>query len=356
VKPEQGMEKNMADMMDEENEQDKSAADGLVLGQAAEMVGAKNLSAVMLEYSRRRGEMIREVLAKSNIMWERRKTFNKDVMDMVAASNVASVKAGKAKTAIDDYIVPAGLYGLVSAQFYAVDVPTWIAAYRKGLNQFNGDEKRAIHYADMAISASQASGLFLDRSAIERGTLSSRIRQNPFVLLMTTLGSYFFAKQNRVIEATQEFRSKPLSFSSAMKYGYSLALLLVFEAAVMETIKLALRESDDDDDDESFLWNVATGGLENYLGGVPLVRDAVGAAKGYDAGTYAAISNTFIRPSMRALEGKFDGSFTKGVINLTGTLTSLPSTQTNRFLDAWFRKMEEDEFSFMEMIFGRSRK
>jgi len=326
----------------------------LGLGQSAEMVGAKNLSAVMLEYGGRRGEMVKEVLDRSNIMWERRNTFNRDVMDVVATGNIAGAKAGRVKTAIDDYIVPAGLYGLVAVQFYAVDVPTWIAAYRKGLNQFDGNEKRAVHYADMAISASQASGLFLDRSAIERGTLSASIRQNPLVLLMTTLGSYFFAKQNRVIEATQGFRARPLSVRSVVKYAYSLALLLSLEAAVMAAVKLALQESDDDD--ESWLWNVASGSIENYLGGVPLVRDMVGGAKGFDTGTYAAIGNSFIRPFVRGSDGRIDRPFVKSVINLTGTLTSLPSTQTNRILDSLVRYSQEDEFSMMEMIFGRSRK
>jgi len=264
-------------------------------------------------------------------------------------------KAGRVKAAIDEYVVPYGLMGLVATQFYTVDVPTWVAAYRKGLNQFDGEEAKAIHYADMVVASSQASGLFLDRSAIERGTLSSSIRQNPLVLLMTTLGSYFFAKQNRVIERTQGLRAQKITPARAMEYAYHISQLLLFEAAIVQTVKWALSEGGDDDDD-SLLGDIALAGMENYLAGVPLVRDMVGAAKGFDAGTYAAISNTFVRPFMRAADGKIDRPFAKSAINLMGVMTKLPSTQTNRLLDGALRDWQGEDVSVMEYIFGRSRK
>jgi len=129
----------------------------------------------------------------------------------------------------------------------------------------------------------------------------------------------------------------------------------VFEAAIVETVKMVLREGGDDDD-ESLLGNIALAGLENYLAGVPLVRDMVGAAKGFDAGTYAALSNTFVRPFMRAVDGKFDKPLAKSTLNLIGTLTRLPSIQPNRLIDGLWRDWQGEDVSVMEYVFGKSYK
>jgi hypothetical protein len=65
------------------------------------------------------------------------------------------------------------------------------------LEQFNGNDEKAIHYADRMGARAQGSGLIGDRSNIERGTLGRNTRQSDFVRLFTTLQSYMLVKMNR---------------------------------------------------------------------------------------------------------------------------------------------------------------
>jgi len=325
----------------------------LGLLQSTNMVGTRNLAATLIDYGRNPQAMVEEVLAKSNIMWERRTTFNKDLMDATAQANIAHPKAGKFKTLRDDYILPLGMLGLVSAQFYIVDVPTWAAAYKKGLKQFGGDEAKSIHYADMVVGATQSSGLFLDRSGIERGTLSSSTRQSPFVLSFTTLGSYFFAKMNRAIEATQKLTADTITPVRLMEYAFNMSMLFVMEAVIIQTIKYALDNAGDDDD---WAEDVALDSIKNLLSGLPYVRDAAGAVQGFSAGTYASILNIGVKFGQQAAQGELDKALVKSGIDLSGMFLRLPSTQPNRFIDGLWREMEGEDVSVMEYLFGKSRK
>ena len=53
------------------------------------------------------------------------------------------------------------------------------------------------------MARAQASGLWSDRSAIERGTASRRVHQTELLRIWTTLLSYMLAKANLAYEKTQ---------------------------------------------------------------------------------------------------------------------------------------------------------
>jgi len=326
----------------------------LGLIQSGVVVGKRNLAAQIARTVRHPVEMTNDVVARSRMMWERQQTFNKDLMDAAAKSNIASPARGKLAEFWSEYAVPFGMAGITYSQFYIVDVPTWAAAYQKGLAQF-GTEAKAVEFADMTVQRSQSSGIWSDRSGIERGTLSSTIRQNPFVMLLTTLGSYFFAKMNLIIERTQGLRAEKITPGRAMSYALDLSLLLAGEAAVLALIGEAF-DDDDEEDDSSFLGTVAAEGFKTFLAGLPVVRDMAGLSQGFQAGTYASILQTGWEPVRQAGQGEFDKQLVKSTVNLTGLLTRLPSAQANRLIDGAWREMEGEEVSAMEYIFGRNGK
>lgn len=270
-----------------------------------------------------------EVVARSKMMWERRDTFNKDVMDMVAAANTASPAGSKLADFRDDYIIPYGMAGIKATQFYFVDVPTWAAAYEKGLEQF-GTEAKAVEYADLTVNRTQGSGIFGDRSGFERGTLSNSLRQSPWVTLMTTLGSYFFAKMNLAIDRTRDFRRAPMTPQAAMSYAMDMTLLYAGEAAVLALIA----SIGGDDDDEYPLASIPMEAAKTFLAGLPVVRDAVGLLDGFQGGTYSSILNAFVKPIQQAKQGELDKAAVKSVVDLAGMILRLPSTATNRVIDA----------------------
>jgi len=326
----------------------------LGLMQSSVAVGKRNLARSMLAYARDPKAMIDEVLAKSNIMWERRDTFNKDLMDATERANTPSPMAGRVKNVIEQYAVPLGMAGITYSQFYFVDVPTWAAAYRRGLRQFGGDEAKSIHYADMTIGRTQGSGLWSDRSGFERGTLSGATRQKAFVTLLTTLGSYFFAKMNMMIERTQGALAQKISVGQTMAYALDAALLLVGEAVVVAIVS-SLLDGDGEDEEDNIFTDIALEGLETFMAGLPVARDMVGAVKGFQAGTYAAILNTGVRAFNQIRQGEVDRPFVKSLIDLVGMATRLPSSQTNRFIDGLWREGEGEDVSLMEYLFGRKR-
>lgn len=327
----------------------------LGLMQSAVVVGKKNLAYQTMRYVQNPAAMTNDVLARSRMMWERRQTFNKDLMDAVAQSNIASPTAGKIRTAMDDYIIPFGMAGITYTQFYVVDVPTWAAAFQKGMKQFKNDEVKAAHFADMTVQRSQGSGIWSDRSGIERGTLSQTMRQNPFVTLLTTLGSYFFAKMNLIVERTQGLRAEPVSVGAATSYALDMALLLAGEAAALALVKEAF-DDDDGDDDDNIAATIAMEAAKTFVAGLPVVRDVAGLSQGFQAGTYASILDTVWAPLKQAGQGEVDKALVKSVVNLTGMLTRLPSSQTNRIIDGAWRELEGDDVSVIEYLMGRSKK
>ena len=326
----------------------------LGLMQSGVVVGKRNLANQILRYMQNPVAMTNDVLGRSRMMWERRQTFNKDLMDAATKKNVASPSASKLRAAFDDYVIPFGMSGITYSQFYIVDVPTWAAAYNKGLKQFGGDEAKSAQYADMTVQRSQGSGIWSDRSGIERGTLSSSIRQNPFVTLLTTLGSYFFTKMNIAIERTQGVTSEPFSVGRSASYALEMALLFAGEAAVIAL--LSSIGGDDDDDDDTVVGTIASDAFRTFLAGLPVVRDAVGLYDGYGGGTYASIINAPVNVLKQATQGEVDRAAVKSAVDLTGMMLRLPSSQMNRFIDAGWRELEGDDVSPLEYLLGRSGK
>ena len=320
--------------------------------QSAVVVGRSRMARHAGRMLRHPVEISNEVVTKSRMMWERRDTFNKDVMDAAASSNIASPSAGKVRDFMDDIVQPAAMAGMKFMQFYFVDVPTWSAAYEKGLEQFS-DETKAVQFADMTINRTQGSGVWVDRSGIERGSLSSSMRQNPFVTLLTTLGSYFFTKMNIAIEKTQGVRAEPATMQSALSYALDMSLLFAGEAIVLGLVGYA---ASDDDDESNVAADIAVETGKTVIAGLPVIRDIAGVAQGFDGGTYGSILKVFANPLVQAKQGEFDKAALKSTINLTGMVLRLPSSQVNRIVDASIREADGEDVSPMEYIVGRSYK
>src|SRR3546814_214316 len=125
-----------------------------------------------------------------------------------------------------------------------LDVATWRAAEAKGLERFGGDVDRARSYADDVIVRAQATQEFVDKTPLQRGTLSDSVRQSEYIRATTALASYMLAKGNIAYERTRvtDFR-KP---AQALKWGGDMVTLFAVEAL----ITTAIRGNWPDDDDE----------------------------------------------------------------------------------------------------------
>lgn len=285
-----------------------------------------------------------EIQSLSPFMAKRAETFQKDLMDTLAA-----VKGkGWRETLTRWGFVP------IQRMQLLVDMATWMAGRRQaiGLGMQGAD---VIRHADSVVAQSQASGIFSDRSAVERGTLGTNVRQVEFVRMMTTLKSYLLLKYSIAYEKTRstEFRN-PLS---ALRWASDMLLLFTFEGMLTYALTEMLAGDDGDDDEDWMTEMAAAAGKETaktLLGGIPLVGQTVSAIEGFAGGNADAnLANAVAKVWTQAEQGEIDRAAVKAVVDLAGLLFHLPSTQPNRVLDAIWRDAEGEEVAPIEYLIGR---
>lgn len=331
------------------------------VAQSAVVVGKKNMAVGIAKMIANPAAAARDIAMKSPFMASRQTTFNKDIYDFYSdpTTGPAASRWGDIKSNI---IGPLSFWLMTKVQFYAADVPTWIAGYQQGLKKFSNDESKAIAHADGVVKRAQASGLFSDRSAIERGSVTRNARQNDVVRLFTTLASYMFAKFNvayeRTATAKQAIAADGVSLKSAqeaLSWTLDMAFLFTLEAVLTAAIKGQLPTGDDEDD--GWLKFLAKQTGLSVMSTVPFVRDAGSSLSGFSGGgAYGAISEEFMKPLKQAAQGEVDKALVKSVIGATGLASGLPATQINRAVDASWRQIDGEDVSPLEYILGRFKK
>lgn len=333
------------------------------LSQSMVVVGKKDFAVGVMQSFRT--EARDEVSRRSPYMKTRQTTFNKDIYDFYNDPKLGPV-ASRWGDIKKDIIGPAAFWLMTKVQYHLVDIPTWLAGYNKGLRQFGNDEAKAVAFADSIVKRAQSSGLFSDRSAIERGSVSANARQNDVVRLFTTLASYMFAKFNVAYErsatAAQTVREEGISIASAreaLSWTIDMAFLFTLEAVVTAAIKGGLPDDDDDDEALAASWMkfLAKETAFSAVGTVPFIRDVASTTQGFaSGGGYGGIIADISKPLIEIGQGEFDKGFVKSVITGTGLALGLPATQINRFVDAGWRTANGEEVSPVEYFLGKPRK
>ncbi|MDK2769923.1 MAG: hypothetical protein KYX69_19670 [Sphingomonas sp.] len=311
-----------------------------------------------------------EIAAKSPYMSTRRTTFNKDIYDMINDPKTGPIMSrwDEARNYVAGKL---GFWLMTRVQWFIVDIPTWMAGYQQGLRRFGNDEAKAIAHADDVVKRAQASGLFSDRSAVERGSASRTARQNDVVRLFTTLGSYMFAKFNVAYERTAKAKRvigdegvSGRSAQEALSWTLDMAFLFTLEAVLMAAVKGKLPGGDDEEDEGWLRFLAKETGLA-VAGTMPFIRDGASALQGYDGGgAYgSAIKDAFggfvgaaqlLKAGATEDEAKL--SSVKKIISATGLATGLPAAQINRAVDAAWRQSEGSDVSPLEYALGKMGK
>src|SRR3546814_1752133 len=107
-------------------------------------------------------------------MMRERATTHVEAVQRVMDAEAGRLKAGHAAMLRWGYF----LLGQIQR---TVDVSTWLAAEAKGLELFGGDVDRARSYADDVIVRAQATQEFVDKTPLQRGTLSDSVRQSEYI-------------------------------------------------------------------------------------------------------------------------------------------------------------------------------
>jgi hypothetical protein len=271
--------------------------------------------------------------------------FDKDVHD--ASGVLSQYGTGLPTTRRRLRSNAARLFFLPIAKFQQmVDVITWWGAIHKANNNLGLGEQEAVHYADAQVELAQTSGFFSDRSGIERGTLSATTRQNQFIRLWTTLISYMQRKGNIAYMKTQELKEDMSIITATM---YAIDMMMLFTAEGIASAMLYDHWDWEEDDPKKLALAAGKATLESLAAGIPFVREYQSALYGSGNTPLGGLGNDLVKLYIQAMQGEMDPALRKAFVNSMGTIFHLPSSQTNRLLEAL---IDEDDPELLEYFTG----
>lgn len=321
-------------------------AQPLGLFQTAEMLGYGYTAAgVKKVYANplRLPDLLEETFARSPMMADRIRSFDREVRDMTKKLMPSSGLFGWVDKVRDSAFVPIGVIQM------GVDLPTWWGGYVKGLRELGGDEARAAEYADSVVRLSQGGGATKDLARVQRG--------GPLLRLATMFYSYFNTFYNL---AARRFISLRQDHSPAAVFrAANTALLLWFVPAVLGEL-MAGRGPDDDDD-----WSEWAGMqmLQYPFQAVVGVRDVASAVfgeYGYQISPAQSAPLSLVKwfkAVDKALEEENAGKLAKPTAEAVGYLFSLPMKQPIITVgNIWdYLTGEDPEFEARDLFFVKPK-
>lgn len=336
------------------------------LAQSVPDVGYKNLARAMARVIRSdwTGEdnIVAQVRARSKFMATRGASFNKDIQMTLNAMKdsgwiesllertpwIKNIADGAGPQKASELIKNSMMGGIVAIQ-QVVDTVVWLGAYEKGKAQFDNDAD-AMQYADNMVARTQASGLFSDRTAFERGTLGTNTRQAEFVRMWTVLGSYMFAKANIAYQQTRNTNMRDPK--EVLKWMHDMSMLFVFEAIFIGIIRNTL--PGEDDEDETVAGFIAKEATNSLLAGMPLMRDLGSVLNGFQGGgALGGFWDTVGKAGVQISQGEIDPALLKSLNNVGGIIFRYPSGQMNRTAEALWRDMNGEDVKAMDYLIWR---
>lgn len=209
-------------------------------------------------------EMWQDVCARSPMMQDRMKSFDRDVYTMshrlfeTGHKNAALNLLKKTESWLTEHAFTAT--GFI--QLWMVDIPTWRGAFAKGMEELNMTEEEAALYADDMVVTAQGSGATKD--------LSDIMREKGFMRLMTMFYSYFNAMYNMFLMQTSKTWRHP---KEEWPYLASMAFVLWFVEPVVTGL---ITGRGPEEDEEWYEWALMNG-VKQPFQMIPVLRDLSGA-------------------------------------------------------------------------------
>ena len=291
-------------------------AQPLGLLQTADVIGYRDTAAGLKKvYSNplRLPELLDETFARSPMMAERMRSFDREIRDMTKKLMPSSGLFGWVDKIRDSAFLPIGVIQM------GVDLPTWWGGYIRGLREFHGDETRAAEYADSIVRMSQGSGGTKDLARVQRG--------GPLLRLATMFYSYFNTFYNL---AARRFTELRLDRSPAAVFrAANTALLLWFLPSVLGELVAGRGPDDDEEWDEWIGMQILQYPFQAVVGVRDLASGIFGEY-GYQitpAESAPASLVKWFKAVNRALEEEDAGGLAKPTAEAAGYLFSLPMKQ-----------------------------
>lgn len=276
----------------------------------------------------------------------RAETFNKEltlILERMEGSRYSVAKR---------WIFDIGYYSMVKTQIW-IDGVVWMGSYEKAQSQGMTETEAAL-YADQRVIETNSSGVFADRSALERGTFSQNTRQNEAIRAMTILGGYMLRKWQIARGRTLATDFKDIK--QVMDWTIDMTLLFTIEGLIYSAMKGTLDWGDDEDDEIPVGTIAADLMFESVKSGsnVPVLREVVGELEGFGSGTtsYSLFAQSLGHAVSQAKQGEADGPALRSMVFLAGMTTGFPAAATNRVISAAERDMEGEDVPWWEYFTG----
>jgi hypothetical protein len=277
------------------------------LTQSIVMLGERNVARGVAEFAASPKQSVEAVFAMSTFMANRAATFNRDLRDA------------------NKLVGPGGMHAdLVSASFsgiamfdMAVSIPTWLAAYRKGLSE-HMEQQDAVDYADTIVSRSQGTGLPRDMAEISQGQGYKR--------LFSMFYSFFSSYHN--LQSDQWKQTDFKNPKQAVTWAKNQIWMTVIPAMLVDYLFGA--GPDDPDDWVSWLkWGV--GSVASFaLGGIVLARsiaNAVATGYGFQMTPAEGLAKHAVNTYQQIAQGENDVALWKSLIMLIGYGGHMPGAR-----------------------------
>jgi hypothetical protein len=285
-------------------------------------VGAKHMALAVADFAANPRRTYRMVNEKSQFMRNRGRTQFRELAEL---RNTLERKNPVAN-ATDS--MRANAYIFTVAMQRIVDMPTWMGAYNKALE--NGEEEQtAITLADQAVIDSQGSGTINNLSRVERSSEGHKLFTLFYSWQSTMLNmGYVEAKTQR----------------NMAKLAMNMAILYMTPVVMNVAIKRALMPSRGEGDDDNWLAQLAKDltaeQLSMLLGMFVYVRElsnlprvAMGGSASYSGPSGTAPIVDLYSLTTQVRQGEPDAAARRALINVLGDATGVPSVQINRMID-----------------------
>lgn len=300
-------------------------------------IGAKWVGRGVSIYLRNPVEKTKEVNEKSIFMAERSRTRFRELNEL---RNMV-----QDQSALDKFNGRWAYWMMMRVQ-QQVDMPTWIGAYEKYINEGHEEEK-AIAMADQAVIDSQGGGMSKDLSGVERG--------GPAMKLFTVFYSFMNTVLNQAYVQTMTQKDKAKIIVAYMN-EFVIPIVLTY------ALKKALTPNDDDEE-----WDLGKMAVElladgigfmmGLLVGVRELQDIPTVVTGGRSRSYSGPVGLRLIPSVidlvrQGMQGEMDDAFRKAAVNVVGSATGLPAAQINRTVSG-IKAMSDGETSDPRaLVFG----
>jgi hypothetical protein len=216
-----------------------------------------------------RSKWVEYIKANSQTMAHRVELFDKSVADM---ERQIKLNTSHPLNQFPEWVRESG-YGLIGMLDATATLPTWVAAWKVGMDRAGWDEAMAVEYADQVTMRTQGGGSSKDTPLIQQGG----------VLWKTTFGMlYTFANSmtNVLWAEWQKYRNDRASFSDFAK-----CYMYMFVLGGLVNYMISKREPPKNG------WEVLKAIASYQAGGYPILRDLTSVLEGQDVRGSAVLAS-----------------------------------------------------------------